>query len=85
MILQEQSSKVYLLRVFGSGHSKIVLTLLNKLVTFHVRLIIIQIRVPELERFIQDLFSSLYSQGCRGLVLYPINISLHEFFKKVIV
>lgn len=45
-VFQERSSKGYALMALGSGGLKVVLALLTEVITFHVRVAIIKIRVP---------------------------------------
>ena len=62
-----------------------VLALLTEVVALHMRMAIVQVGIPGLERPIQGIFSSFAIRGHRGLVPDPFDASPHELLEKVII
>ncbi len=56
-VFQERRCKRYAFVALGLGGLKVILALLTKMIAFHVRVAIIEIRVPGLQRPIRDILS----------------------------
>ena len=56
-VFQEERRKRYAFVAFGPVGLKVILALLTKMIAFHVRVAIMEIRVPDLQKSIRDILS----------------------------
>ena len=83
-VLQKGRRERYAFVALGSSGLEMVFALLTEVIAFHVRIAIIEIWVPSLERPIRNILSRFYWSWSGSRLATVLHVCLHELPEKII-